>query len=40
MVDTTSNYLPLRRNKQSVFVEDDDNEDEREDEEFYEDALQ
>lgn len=38
MSDMTSNYLPLRRNQKSVFVEVDDNEDEEENEEVYEDA--
>ncbi len=39
MSDMTSNYLPLRRNKKSVFVVDDDNEEEQDEDEVYEDAL-
>jgi Protein of unknown function (DUF3716) len=40
MPDMTSNYLPLRQNQKSVFVEDGGNEEERDGDEVYEDALQ
>ena len=35
----TSNYLPLRCNKKSVFVVDEDNKEEQDEDEVYKDAL-